>query len=379
MGRTVVAAGLMTRLGILCSCVVLIAYAQDPSAFVVAGTVLDPHRAAVFGAKISLRTTGGAELQSTTADSAGTFRFQGVPPGNYEVRIEREGFKPSITLVRVGNQAPRPLTVALTLADVRQEVTVAGDEPAQVSTDTSANLDTVTMDRSALDNLPIFDQDYIATMSGFLDAGSVGTNGVTLVVDGVEASRAGVSASAIQEVKINQDPYSAEYSRPGRGRIEIITKPGSSEYHGTFNFLFRDYHLNAREPFALIRSPEQRRIYEGSLTGPLGIGKKTSFLVSTNREEEDSQATVVAIGLAGQIRETVPTPRRNTELSGSVNRQIGENQLISLRGVYTDRTIRNQGVGGFTLPEAGANFEDREDLVYFNHRGLLTKKRLNQF
>ncbi len=50
------------------------------------------------------------------------------------------------------------------------------------------------------------------------------------MVDGVETTRAGVSASSIQEVKINQDPYSAEYSRPGRGRIEIITKPGSSEY-----------------------------------------------------------------------------------------------------------------------------------------------------
>ena len=101
-------------------------------------------------------------------------------------------------------------------------------------------------------------------MSRFLDAGSIGTSGVTLVVDGVEATRAGVSASAIQEVKINQDPYSAEYPRPGRGRIEIITKPGSSEFHGTFNFLFRDYHLNARDPFALIRPPEQRRIYEGN-------------------------------------------------------------------------------------------------------------------
>src|SRR5258708_6878297 len=146
------------------------------------------------------------------------------------------------------------------------------------------------MDRSALDNLPIFDQDFIGTMSRFLDSGSIGTNGVTLVVDGMEATRAGVSASAIQEVKLNQDPYSAEYSRPGRGRVEIITKPASAVYHGTFNFLFRDYHLNARDPFALIRPPDQRRIFEGSLLGPLGHNKKTSFLISANREEEDSQA-----------------------------------------------------------------------------------------
>jgi hypothetical protein len=64
-------------------------------------------------------------------------------------------------------------------------------------------------------------------MSRFLDPGSTGTNGVSLVVNGMEVSNLGVSASAIKEIKINQDPYSAEYMRPGRGRIEMTTKPGS--------------------------------------------------------------------------------------------------------------------------------------------------------
>jgi hypothetical protein len=352
--------------------------AQGPSGVAVTGTVLDPHQAGVFGAKVTLKLADGTEVRSASADSVGTFRFEGVPPGNYDVQIEQQGFKPSVSRVRVGNQAPRPLRVVLALADVQQQVTVNA-QLTQVSTNTADNLDTVSMDRTALDNLPIFDQDFIGTMSRFLDASSVGTNGVTLIVDGVEASRAGVSASAIQEVKLNQDPYSAEYSRPGRSRIEIITKPGSAAYHGTFNFVFRDYHLNARGPFALIRPPEQRRIFEGNLTGPLGHSKKTSFLISANREEEDSQAVVFAQGPSGETRETAPAPQRNTELTGGMNHQIGENHLISIRGVYTDRTIQNQGVGGLTLPEAGTNYEDREDIIFFNHSGLLTKKLLNQF
>jgi len=69
----------------------------------------------------------------------------------------------------------------------------------------------------------------------------------------MEVNNLGVSPSAIKEIKINQDPYSAEFQRQGRGRIEVITKPGSQEYHGTFNFIFRDAHLNARDPFALTR------------------------------------------------------------------------------------------------------------------------------
>src|ERR1700682_2709575 len=378
LARSIVMAQAIILLLLIAAFVPGMLSAQNPSSVVVTGTVLDPHQAGVLGAKVTLKQADGPKVQSASADSTGTFRFEGVPPGNYEMRVEQEGFKPSVFRVRVGNQDLRPRMVVLALADVEQQVTV-NEQLSKVSTNPSDNLDTVTMDRSALDSLPIFDQDFLGTMSRFLDASSIGTNGVTLIVDGVEASRAGVSASAIQEVKLNQDPYSAEYSRPGRSRIEIITKPGSSEYHGTFNFVFRDYHLNARDPFALIRPPQQRRIYEGSLTGPLGGVKKTSFLISVNREEQNPKAVVFARGLSGDIRQTVPAPQRNTELGGSVNRQIGENQLISVRGVYTDRTVRNQGVGGLALPEAGANFEDREDIIYFNHSGSLTKSLLNQF
>src|SRR4030095_4296751 len=108
------------------------------------------------------------------------------------------------------------LRIVLKLADIRQEVTVT-DSANQVSTNGADNLDTVTLNREMLDNLPVFDQDYVAAMSQFLDPGSVGAGGVTLVVDGMEQSAVVVPASAIQEVKINQNPYAAEFARPGRG------------------------------------------------------------------------------------------------------------------------------------------------------------------
>jgi hypothetical protein len=245
-------AHILAGLLLLCNLTPLIVSAQNLSGSILSGTVLDPHQAAVLGARVALRQVDGPAVQLTTADSRGAFRFEGVQPGNYQVRVEQEGFKTFVSLVQVGNQPSRPMNVVLALADLQQQVTVSA-EFTQVSTNTSENLDTVTMDRSALDNLPILDQDLIGNMSRFLDLSSVSTNGVALMVDGVEAKRVGVSASAIQELKLNQDAYSLEYSRPGRGRIEIITKPGTSQFHGTFNFLFRDYHLSARDPFALLR------------------------------------------------------------------------------------------------------------------------------
>src|SRR5215831_13824577 len=78
--------------------------AQDVSAVVIAGSVLDPQQAGVAGAKVNLTRRDGTKVQSTTADSAGAFRFQGVPIGDYDVRIEQQGFKSSVFRVRVGNQ-----------------------------------------------------------------------------------------------------------------------------------------------------------------------------------------------------------------------------------------------------------------------------------
>ncbi len=354
------------------------ASAQNPPAAALSGTVLDSTESGVSGAKASLLKSDGSTVSTTTADVNGAFRFTAIAPGSYRVVVAHDGFDPANVPVKLIGRTPSQIVVHLNIAALRSEVNVSAQSP-ELSTETADNRDTATLTAQAMDDLPIFDQDYIATMSRFLDSGSIATGGVTVIVDGVETDRASVSASAIQEVKINNDPYSAEYPRPGRSRIEIVTKPGGSDFHGTFNFFFRDSYLNARDPFALTRPPEQRRIFEGNLTGPLGHSKKTSFLISANRQEEDVQATVFAQGVSGPIQETLPTPSRNTELSASVNRQIGADQLISIRGLYTDRTIQNQGVGGFNLPETATNFEDREDTVYFNHRGAITGNFYNFF
>jgi hypothetical protein len=113
-------------------------------------------------------------------------------------------------------------------------------EPAQLMPEVSENRDAAAVSESLLEKLPVFDQDYIGRMSMFLDSASIGTKGASLVVDGIEVNNAGITASAIKEVRINQNPYSAEFFRPGRGRIEIITKDAGAAYHGTLNFTLCD-------------------------------------------------------------------------------------------------------------------------------------------
>jgi hypothetical protein len=339
----------------------------------ITGVVFDQNEAVVSNARVTLQEAG----KTTITDQAGRFRFERISAGEHRLFITRDGFKAETVHLTLTARALAPLRIVLAVADVQQEIIVS-ENTSQVSTEAGNNQDVASVDRQMLDTLPSLGQDYIGTMAGFLNAGATGTSGVTLIVDGMEAVKAGVSASGIQEVRINNNPYSAEYARPGRARIEIITKPGSAQYHGAFNFLFRDHRINARDPFALERPPEQRRIYEGNLTGPIGNSKKTVFVVTANREEDDLQAVVFATNLAGDIRQNFPNPARNTEFSGRISRQVTDKSTFAAFYSFQDRTVKNQGVGGFNLPEVATNFRFREDIVRFSHNWIISSKLLNQ-
>src|SRR5437867_5796952 len=349
---------------------------QSAPNLVITGIVQDQSGAVFLGAQVDL-LRDGEQQRSVTTDASGAFRFDRVTSGNYELRTHREGFKTDISKVTVGTRSPGRLRIVLAIGSLNQQITVSDDTPG-VSTDPSENRDVAAVDRQALDDLPIFDEDVVATMSRFLDNSALGTNGVTLIVDGIQGISA-LSASAIQTVTINQNPYSAEYNRPGRARIEITTKPGSPEYHGTMNFLFRDARLNARDPFATVKPQEQRRIFEGSLLGPIGDGKTTSFMFTGQRQEEDNQAIVFAATPSGLVHENIPAPQRNTDFSFEVNRQHSENTTYSVRFHYRNLKIQNQGVGGVTLPEAATDFNDREDQLFYTQKTTFSNAVVNQF
>ncbi len=347
-----------------------------PLNLVVRGTIIDPTNAPVPAVHITL-TDNSSELVATT-NSLGEFRFDPVPPGDYELHAIVPGFEPVAVKVRAGTRGARPITIRLVLASLEERLDVPEEEHV-VSSQTSNNADTISVERTMLDNLPFLDMNYLSALERFLAPGTPGDSGTSVVVDGMEMRNAGVTASAIQEIRINNNPYTAEYPRWSRRRIEVITKSSAEAYHGTFNFLFRDYHMNARDPFAAERPQEQRRIYEGSLFGPVGRSRSTSFLLSGAREEEDLVAVVFAEGPQGAINGNVPAPQVNTVASLRISHQLNEQQSLFLQYNFQDRWQNNSGVGGTTLEEAGMQIRFREDEFVFNHRAVLTPKLLSQF
>ena len=350
-----------------------------PRGVVVAGTVQDQTGAVLPGATITLAAPSSpTPATPIVSDTAGAFRFQRVVPGDYDLRVEFPGFTTSVTHVRIGTRAPNPMTIVLQIEGLSQEVSVSGGGN-QTSGSGAANLDAVAVDAKALDDLPVLDGDIVAAVSRFLDSSALGTNGATVVVDGVEVNALSVSSSAVQQIKINHDPYAAEFMRPGRGRIEIITKPGGRDYTGTFNLRFRDSALYATNAFAVTKAPEQRRMLEGSLGGPVQFLAKTDFRLSGSHDAEDSQSIVFADTLAGKIQTNVATPFTNTLGSATINRQQGDTNTISLRYSHQQRSNPNQGVGGINLPEVGRSTSQREDDTTYSQQTIVTPRLLHEF
>lgn len=345
----------------------------------ISGTVVDPDGAAVPNVEILLKksSAGDASAVKTTSDATGHFVLRHVSASPYQLEVPAKwGFDLYVSTVQV-SAAMHDLHIQLVPSTVNQDVSVESSSD-QLAPDASANRDQIVTDAKMLENVPVFDQDYIGLLSSFLDSNGTATSGVSIVVDGIEMKGTGVSASAIAEAHINRDPYSAETNRPGKGQIEIITKPGSPSLNGTLNFTFRDSLFDAKNYFAATRPFEQKRIYEGSITGPLG-NDKTTFLLSGSRQEDNLAAIVHAITLSGVVNENVPAPIHTTDFAARIAHDFSAAHRVSFQYNVTDAISRNAGTGSLVLPEAGSNAQAREDDVIFNDRVVVSPTLLNQF
>ena len=325
------------------------------------GAVVDRSGAAIPGALVR-----AGNLESR-ADGDGSFRIPVPRPGVYGVEVNHPQFRTARVRARSGTR----VVIRLELAELQQQITVDAHAPPL-----EENRDTIELNREILDGLPILDNDPVVAAERYLNSATIGDTGASLVVDGMETARLGVSPSAIREIRVNQNPYSAEYSRPGRGRIEVTTKQDAPALHGALNVRVRDHRLDARNAFAVSKPPQQRRGLEGHLTGPLG--PRTGFLVSFERDEDDQFSVIYARTPEGVVRETVLSPGRETEASATLFQRWSEAHSSSLRFEWERESELASGTGGFTLPEAAADESGAERGVYVSHQSVLSTAWLIQ-
>src|SRR5215213_3142583 len=345
------------------------------------GNVKDELGGVIIGATVTVADAAGVEKTAET-DEQGNYAFSGLAPGRYTVRILHEGFAPYENLA-VEVQAGRtdPLDIVLTVAIEQEEVTVTAEAP--VGTEAESQAGAVVLRGEDLDALPDDPDDLAEALQALAGPGAGSSeDGAQIYVDGFTGGRLPPKES-IREIRINRNPFSAEYDRLGYGRVEIFTKPGTDKYRGQAFFNFNDESLNARSPFATTRAPYQSRRYGGNISGPLSA-KRASFFLDFERRETDDNEVVRAIVLDPSslnpfnFNQSVLTPDRRTTFSPRLDYQINPTNTLVARYTFEQGTSLNSGVSDFNLPTRAFDTENTQHTLQLTETAVINQKVINE-
>ncbi|MGI8883757.1 MAG: carboxypeptidase regulatory-like domain-containing protein, partial [Pyrinomonadaceae bacterium] len=342
------------------------------------GQIADTLGSVIVGANIIAVSADGKE-KTTTSNQRGEFTISGLAPGTYIIRVSAPRFafyENAAVEVAAGGQDE--LNVILTVEGVEEQVEVASGN--EVSTDPNNNAGATVLSEAELAALPD-DPDELEAALQALAGPSAGPNGGQIYIDGFTGGRLPPRES-IREIRINSNPFSAEYDRLGFGRIEILTKPGSDKWRGQAFFNFGDARLNSRNPFALNRAPSQRRFYGGNISGPIQKGKSSFFFDITNRED-DSNAVVNALILDPSLNfanfnEEFQVPSRRLSISPRFDYQINQNNTLVARYGYTRNSVENRGISETSLPSRAFNVENTEHEFRLTETMIINPKTVNE-
>ena len=342
------------------------------------GQVVDTLGAIVTGATVTAVDATGKE-KTATSNNQGEFTISGLAPGTYIVRVTAPNFSLyENTEVVIAAGQREELTVALSIEGVTEEVEVSSGN--QVSTDPESNLSATVLKEQDLEALPDDPEELEAALQALAGA-SAGPNGGQIYIDGFEGGRI-PPKEAIREIRINQNPFSAEFDRLGFGRIEILTKPGSDKFRGQAYFNFNDESLNSRNPFSANRASTQTRFYGGNVSGPI-IKNKASFFFDVSNRSIDNAAVINALVLDPALNivsfaQELSVPSRRFSISPRFDYQINEKNTLIARYSFTRFSSENQGIGNFSLPSRAFETNRTEHDFQITETMIINPKTINE-
>lgn len=305
------------------------------------GTVIDPQGAAVTGAKVTLTNTDTNQTLESTSDANGIYQFNALPPAPYKLTVEATGFKQKVLdHVTIIPEQPNALDLPLEVGEVTQAVTVTETTPA-IDSETANISGTIT--GSEIQNVPSFGRDVfqlIQLAPGVFGDGAQGggggsvnipgtqgpgaTGGATgifatengpqalaagqqyennaILIDGISTTSAvwggttiiTPSEDSVESVKILSNGYDAEYGRFGGAQIQVTSKSGTNEFHGSLFITSHQPNLNAYQSFngaglPVTRDNNHFEQFGGSVGGPVWKNKIFFFFAYEGTREPFAQ------------------------------------------------------------------------------------------
>ena len=359
-------------------------FAQAPTGGL-RGAVTDPSGGVIAKAAVRLTSASDVSLDATT-NRDGNYEFKDLAPGVYTIKAAAKGFALfTDENVEITSGKVQVLNIPLTIQIEEQKVEV-NDSSTKVDIDPSSNAGTVVMKDKDLDALSD-DPDELQSELQALAGPSAGPNGGQIYIDGFTGGTLPPKAS-IREIRINQNPFSAEYDRLGYGRVEILTKPGTDQFHGQVFLTGNTAAFNSRNPFEIIPPGTQppgydSRQFSGEIGGPL-VSKKASFFFNLERRDINELSVVSAQIVDPTTFAIVPfsdamnNPRTRTNLSPRLDYQLTPTNTLTARYQYERENETNNGIGQFNLSSQAFNQLNTEHQIQISDTQVVNAKTINE-
>jgi hypothetical protein len=340
------------------------------------GIVTDPDGALIPGATVLLTPSSGRPV-TVKSGSDGSYSAA-VMPGTYTVVVTMPGFAtftaPGVAIAATGAMM---LNAKLQIGVQSQVVTVQANS-VQLSTDPDSNQSAVVLQGKDLDALSD-DPDELSDELTALAGPSAGPNGGQIYVDGFTGGQL-PPKSSIREIRINQNPFSAEYDQLGYGRVEVFTKPGTDKMHGNFQINGNASPFNSNNPLATGYQPPYHTIFMfGNLTGPLS--KMASFNVGGSYrqiETDEFTNTSILAATAGSTTLCAPGdascvetpyqvstyfPQTRADINPRIDLALGAKNVLTTRYHYVNNSSTNDGINNDSLPSTGYNTSNLSNIL----------------
>ncbi len=354
---------------------------QTQSTAILRGKVTDPSGAVVAHATITVSSPNGKRTTALTNDQ-GVYELKGLPPGTYTVTATAEGFQSDVEQnVPIAAGETKQFDFALDIAVQQENIQVQGEGPPQVGLSPSENASSIVIQGKDLEALSD-DPDELQSELEALAGPSAGPNGGQIYIDGFTGGQI-PPKSSIREIRINQNPFSAEYDTLGYGRIEIFTKPGTNKFHGQVLADGNDSAFNSIwSPVQVAQPPYHSELFDGNLNGP--ISKSASFFLDAQRRDISNINIVDATVLDPSFNvvpftQAVANPSTRTNVSPRFDFQLTPNNTLMVRYQFTRNTEQNEGVGQFSLyPTQAYNLNDTEQTLQISDTQVLSTNVINE-
>jgi hypothetical protein len=332
------------------------------------GTVADPTGGLMPSVDIAI-LRGLTLVRATKTDAEGAFSFD-LPVGEYQMAVTAPDFKVHSQAIRVTANM-RPIAITMSLEGITAVLDVKEGEQKEVSVDASSSLDATTITAEQLKDLPENEEDLLAYLQ--LLAGGAGN--AQIIIDGFEGGRL-PTRDQIAQIVIEPNSFNANGTGP---RITIVTRlPGAQRWTGNLSFQYRDAALNARTPGSSNRTPMHRTVFSTRTDGPVIKGKWTMGVNVSKEQFENGSQALRAVTPSGPINSSFLAPGNYDSLNLNNQFYFSQTHQLQVSFGYNRQKDRNQGIGGFTLPDRAFNRNSNSFNLSFNHNLTISPKMTNR-